>query len=69
MPTAHLEGGRIAFYVQAEEGQRQASAIHVSAEGLELGEAEVAVEPETGAIPFTPFDRRTEELRFVPARW
>ena len=69
MPTAHLEGGRIAFYVQAEEGQRQAIAIHVSAEGLELGEAEVAVEPETGAIPFAPFDRRTEELRFVPARW
>jgi len=69
MSTAHLEGGRIAFYVQAEEGQRQAIAIHVRAEGLELGEANVAVEPETETIPFAPFDRNTQALKFVPARW
>jgi beta-galactosidase len=69
MPTAHLEGGRIAFYVHAQEGQRQPIAIHVSAEGLEAGETTVAVEAENGVIPFSPFDRRTASLKFVPARW
>lgn len=69
MPTAHLEGGRIAFYVQAQEGQRQPIAIHVSAEGLERGETTVAVEAESGVLPFSPFDRRTASLKFVPARW
>jgi beta-galactosidase len=69
MPTAHLEGGRIAFYVQAEEGQQQPIAIHVSAEGMASGEANLAVEAETGALPFAPFDSRNSSLKFVPARW
>jgi len=69
MPTAHLEGGRIAFYVQAKEGQPEPIEIHVNAEGLQPGDAKVAVEAETGALPFAPFDRRNESLKFVPARW
>jgi beta-galactosidase len=69
MPTAHLEGGRIAFYVQAQESQQQPIAIHVSAEGLTSGEATVAVEPETGALPFASFDIRNASLKFVPAKW
>jgi beta-galactosidase len=69
MPTAHLEGGRIAFYVQAQEGQQQPIAIHVSAEGLTSGEANVAVEAETGALPFASFDIRNASLKFVPAKW
>jgi beta-galactosidase len=69
MTTAHLEGGRIAFYIQAQEGQSLPIAIHVSAEGLQSGEATVALEAENGAIPFTPFDRRTESLKFAPSRW
>jgi beta-galactosidase len=69
MPTAHLEGGRIAFYVQARQHQREPITVEVSAEGLSATEATVAVEPETGQIPFSPFDPRTESLKFVPARW
>jgi beta-galactosidase len=69
MPTAHLEGGRIAFYVQAREGQRQEIAIHVSAEGLPAGEGKVGIEAETTLMPFSPFDRRVESLTFVPAKW
>jgi beta-galactosidase len=69
MPMAHLEGGRIAFYVQAKEGQQQDIAIHVSAEGLQAGEGKVEIEAETTSIPFAPFDRRIESLKFVPARW
>jgi len=68
-PTAHLEGGRIAFYVQAQEGQQQPIAIHVSAEGLTSGEANLAAEAETGALPFAPFDARNASLKFVPAKW
>lgn len=69
MPTAHLEGGRIAFYIQAHPRQRDAITVRVSAEGLPAAEAEVAIEPETELIPFSPFDPRTESLKFVPARW
>lgn len=69
MPTAHLEGGRIAFYIQAHPQQRDAITVRVSAEGLAAAEAEVAIEPETELIPFSPFDPRTESLKFVPARW
>lgn len=69
MPTAHLEGGRIAFYVQAKEGQRQEIAIQVSAEGLRTGEGKVGIEAETASLPFAPFDHRIESLKFVPARW
>jgi beta-galactosidase len=68
MPTAHLEGGRIGFYVQAREGQRQEIAIHVSAEGLQAGEGKVGIEAQTTLIP-SPFDRRIESLKFVPVRW
>jgi beta-galactosidase len=69
MPMAHLEGGRIAFYVQSKEGQLQEIAIHVSAEGLQAGEGKVGIEAETTLIPFAPFDRSIESLKFVPARW
>ena len=69
-PTAHLEGGRIAFYVQAKEGQRQPIVVRVTAEGLESADAQVAVEAETeAAVPYGPFDSRVESLTFVPARW
>jgi beta-galactosidase len=69
MPTAHLEGGRIAFYVQAKEGQRQPISIHVSAEGLEVGHAEVSVEAGSAdAVPYSPFDSRIESLKFVPVK-
>ena len=68
--TAHLEGGRIAFYVQSREGERQPIAIHVSAEGLGATDARVAVEAETqAAVPYSPFDSRVESLKFVPAKW
>jgi beta-galactosidase len=69
MPTAHLEGGRIAFYVQAREGQTQPIGIYVSAEGLESGEAKLTVEPETELVPLSPFDPRAASLHFVPAKW
>src|SRR5215831_17709426 len=69
MPTAHLEGGRIAFYAQARQHQREPITVQVSAEGLAAAEAKIAVEPETALIPFSPFDPRTESLKFVPARW
>ncbi len=70
MPTAHLEGGRIAFYVQAKGGQRQPIAVHVTAEGLDAASTQVAVEAETGEVlPYSPFDSRVESLKFVPARW
>ena len=69
MPTAHLEGGRIAFYAQARQHQRDPITVQVSAEGLAAAEARIAVEPETALIPFSPFDPRTESLKFVPARW
>jgi beta-galactosidase len=69
MPTAHLEGGRIAFYVQARQHQREPITVQVSADGLASAEARVTVEPETALLPFSPFDPRTESLKFVPARW
>ena len=69
MPTAHLEGGRIAFYVQAHTDQREPIVVQVSAEGLAAAESRLAVEPETATLPFSPFDPRTESLKFVPARW
>jgi len=69
MPTSHLEGGRIAFYVQAQESQQQAIAIHVSAEGLEDAESSVAVETASDGLPFGPFDPRNQSLKFVPAKW
>ncbi len=69
-PTAHLEGGRIAFYVQAKDGQHQPISIHVTAEGLQATDAQVAVEPEaSGIVPFSPFDDRVGSLKFVPAKW
>jgi len=70
MPTAHLEGGRIAFYVQAKPGQHQPISIHVTAEGLTQADALVGVEPSVeSALPFGPFDPRIESLKFVPAKW
>jgi beta-galactosidase len=69
MATVHLEGGRIAFYTQAQQHQREPVTVRVSAEGLAAAEAKVSVEPETALIPFSPFDPRTESLKFVPARW
>lgn len=69
MPTAHLEGGRIAFYVQARQHQREPITVQVSADGLASAEARVTVEPETALLPFSPFDPQTESLKFVPARW
>jgi beta-galactosidase len=69
MPTAHLEGGRIAFYVQAHAQQQEAITVRVSAEGLAAAEAKIAIEAETELIPFSPFDPRIGSLKFVPARW
>jgi beta-galactosidase len=69
MPTTHLEGGRIAFYIQAHADQRDPIAVQVSAEGLVSADAKVAVEPQNASLPFSPFDPRTESLKFVPARW
>ncbi len=69
MPTTHLEGGRIAFYIQAHPHQQEPITVQVSAEGLAAAEAMVTVERETALTPFSPFDPRTESLKFVPARW
>jgi hypothetical protein len=55
--------------VQAQEGHHQPIEIHVSAEGLASGDANLALEAETGALPFAPFDSRNVSLKFVPARW
>ncbi|HLV88267.1 MAG TPA: glycoside hydrolase family 2 TIM barrel-domain containing protein [Candidatus Sulfotelmatobacter sp.] len=69
MPTAHLEGGRIAFYVQAQDKQREPITVHVAADGLEAADASVAVEEANEALPFAPFDQRVESLKFVPAKF
>jgi hypothetical protein len=70
MSTVHLEGGRIAFYVQAQEGQPGPIAIRVSADGLTPAQQTISVQPVTGTVlPFGPFDlQRNQELKFKPSR-
>lgn len=69
MPVVHLEGGRIAFYVQAKENQRQPITVRVTAEGLQPGQAEVAVEDEGTLTPYSAFDKRVQALKYTPARF
>lgn len=65
----HLEGGRVAFYVQAKEGDRQPIVIHVSADGLESAEQRITVQPPAdGVLPFGPFDKRNDTLKFKPGK-
>lgn len=69
MPAAHLEGGRIAFYIQAKEGQQQEVTVYVTGDGLEPAEAHVGVERANDNVPYSAFDPRNEMLKFVPAKW
>jgi beta-galactosidase len=70
MNRVHLEGGRIAFYVQAKEGEPGPIVVRVSASGLTPAQQSVAVQPVTGTmLPFGPFDlQRDQELKFHPSR-
>lgn len=70
MNKVHLEGGRIAFYVQAQEGHPGPIAIRVSADGLKPAQRSISVQPVSGSVlPFGPFDlQRNQELKFVPTR-
>jgi beta-galactosidase len=54
----HLEGGRIAFYVQTRDGWTLPIAIHVTAEGLESSQTlEVKVQPRKNLlVPLSDFD-------------
>jgi beta-galactosidase len=70
MSPVHLEGGRIAFYVQAREDKPGPIMVRVSADGLEPAGQSVAVQPVVDtALPFGPFDlRRDQDLQFKPSR-
>lgn len=70
MSQVHLEGGRIAFYVQAREGEPGPIMVRVSAEGLTPAEQSVAVQSADDAVlPFGPFDlRRDQDLKFKASR-
>jgi len=54
----HLEGGRIAFYVQTREGWTLPITISVTAEGLEASQTlEVKVQPRKNPlVPLSDFD-------------
>jgi len=70
MGQVHLEGGRIAFYVQALEGKAGPIAVRVTANGLTSAEQSVEVQPVVDtALPFGPFDlQRDQELKFKASR-
>jgi beta-galactosidase len=53
----HLEGGRIAFYVQSRYGRTQPISVRVAADGLEKGETLVNVKlPSGDQVPLSDFD-------------
>ena len=70
MTPVHLEGGRIAFYVQAREGETGPIAVRVSADGLAPAQQSIAVQPLADKVlPFGPFDlQRDQELKFKASR-
>ena len=65
----HLEGGRIAFYVQAGKASLGPSTVRVSAEGLSQRE-QVAAEPEAGGYSVQSFwtTATGSNLKFQPSR-
>jgi beta-galactosidase len=70
MSPVHLEGGRIAFYVQAREGEAGPIMVRVHADGLTPAEARIEVQPVVDtALPFGPFDlKRDADLKFKASR-
>lgn len=70
LKQVHLEGGRIAFYVQAREGERGPIKVRVSADGLTPAEQNVGVQPVAGTeLPFSPWDlQRDDALQYKAPR-
>ena len=70
MSPVHLEGGRIAFYVQARDGAPGPITVRVRADGLTPAQQNISVEPIADTVlPFDPFDlQRNRELKFKPPR-
>ena len=70
MTPVHLEGGRIAFYVQAREGASGPIKVKVSADGLTGADKEIGLQPDTGTgLPFGPFDlQRDQALQYKAPR-